>query len=157
MKNHIAAAIKINVENRGNSDAAGRAKLIATQLNHNIRMELRRLQGIEYSYSSIYAAIDYVFLPDLLALTDGKHGQDELYHILVATAPDLTSFINRTSMVKDTIARNMSQITALTAENYNLNRRLESIESGGKKQSMVMERRTNMNICGKKRRRSASF
>ena len=72
MKNHIAAAIKINVENRGNSDAAGRAKLIATQLNHNIRMELRRLQRIEYSYSSIYAVIAPVLLPHLLALIGGN-------------------------------------------------------------------------------------
>jgi len=159
----IASAININDENRGNSHAAGRAKVIATQLNRNARMELCRLQGVEYSYGSIYAAIEPVLLPDLLALTGGEHGQNELYRMLVATAPNLTSLINKKSMLKETIARNMARMTALTAEysrqssyltaeNFDLNRRLESIESAENTQSTVMERRINMNICGKKRK-----
>ena len=78
-------------------------------------------------------------------------------------------------MLKNTIAKNTARMTALTAEysrqtaeffhqtstltaeNHNLNRRLESVESVGENESSIMERRMNINICEKKRSRSASF
>ena len=54
-KKHIDCAIVTNQRHRGNPHAAGRAKVIETQLNSQKREELSRLQGIGYSYRSIFA------------------------------------------------------------------------------------------------------
>ena len=55
LEKHIASAININEENRGNSHAAERAKVIVTKLNSITRKELFSLQGVEYTCSRIYS------------------------------------------------------------------------------------------------------
>ena len=110
MKNHIHFAIGINQRHRGNSHEAGREKIIETQLNSNTRMELCHLQGIDYSYGSIFADIDPIILPEVLALVGGKYGQNEMYRMLLATAPDLATVVNRKDLLKQTIAKNAAMI-----------------------------------------------
>mmetsp|Transcript_20877 Transcript_20877/g.39500 ORF Transcript_20877/g.39500 Transcript_20877/m.39500 type:complete len:176 (+) Transcript_20877:574-1101(+) len=148
MEKHIRSSLTIN---RG-SDAPGQLKVIETQLNSVLRMELCHLQGIEYSYNSIFANIDDVFLPNIIALAGQEHGQDELYRMLIATAPDLTSIISRRAVLPERIAENTAQVVALNAahvrqvadlkaenlqqtaaldvKRLELERELESIESG---------------------------
>ena len=87
MQRHIDFAAEINKSNEGNSHAAGRAKVIQTQLNSQKRKELCHLQ-VDYSYSSIFAEIEPFLLPEVLALTGGNHGQRELYRMLIATVPN---------------------------------------------------------------------
>eukprot|EP00571_Detonula_confervacea_P008673 CAMPEP_0172318440 /NCGR_PEP_ID=MMETSP1058-20130122/34889_1 /TAXON_ID=83371 /ORGANISM="Detonula confervacea, Strain CCMP 353" /LENGTH=177 /DNA_ID=CAMNT_0013033279 /DNA_START=1 /DNA_END=534 /DNA_ORIENTATION=- len=113
MQHHIMSAIQINV---GFSNAPHREKTRRTQLNSSTRMKLCRLQGIDYSYNNIFADIDPTLLPDVLALVGEKHGQSELYSALVATAPDLTSLINRKAMLENTLAVKRAHVAALTAE-----------------------------------------
>ena len=95
MKNCIDHAININKRSEGGSHTAGRTKVIETQLQGSKRMELCHLQGICQSYDSIFAQIEPVFLPEVLALVGEKLGQNELYRMLMATIPDLASFADR--------------------------------------------------------------
>jgi len=86
--------------------AAGRAKVIRSQLNSQNRKELCELQGIEYIPGSIFANVEPVLLPDILALICWHgHGRSELYRALVLTAPDLLSCIDRKALIKDTFTR----------------------------------------------------
>ena len=99
-------ALRINrLWSGGNPHRPGRAKVIGTQLNSDKRMKLSYLQGVDYSYGSLFADIEPVLLPEVLALIGGRHGpgefyrtnfrrfgnHTELYKMLVATAPDLIS------------------------------------------------------------------
>ena len=79
-------------------------------------MQLARLQGVDSPYSSIFADIDPVALPEVLSLIGEECGQKNLYSALVATAPELTSLINRKALLKDTMAKNTADITALDTE-----------------------------------------
>mmetsp|Transcript_3158 Transcript_3158/g.5761 ORF Transcript_3158/g.5761 Transcript_3158/m.5761 type:complete len:126 (+) Transcript_3158:247-624(+) len=125
-------------------------------------MELSSLQGVEYSYSRIYSEIEPVLLPNILALGGEKHGQNEIFCMLIATVPDLASVVNKKAVIKEKIAENnaeyarrtaehLRQIAALTSENLQLNKELVSIDSGEKNQPVVVHGKT------KRRQRSASF
>jgi len=177
LEKHISSAIKTNGETRENSDA-GRAKVIKTQLNSNTRKEFSLLQGIDYAYSSLFTEIDSVLLPDVLALKGETFGQNELYRMLIATAPDLVSVVNRRGVLKQNMAENRAQVAALNAEYTrqvaalsaeNLRqtaaldaktrrKELESIETGGVKQSMVDASLSSIaKLRGKKRGISPSI
>ena len=156
---YIKSALKINQENEGNSRAATRAKVIASQLNSITRMEMCRLQGIEYSYDAIFAGIDHVLLPDLLALASSAHGQNELYRMLVATGHGLTPLMDKGAFMEATIANNMSEIedlkaksaellhqaAALSAENSNIKGRLERLRSSSPPGETKKRRRSTSN------------
>jgi len=75
--------------NRMNNNP-GRAKVIKYQLNSQNRKKLCELQGVEYSTNNIFADIEPVLLPEILALIGDRHGQSELYTALIPTAPDST-------------------------------------------------------------------
>ena len=69
-------ATQINTKNENNAEAAGRKKMIQTQLNSERRAELADLQGVN---QSLYSEIDPLHLPEVLSLVDQHHGQGELY------------------------------------------------------------------------------
>jgi len=145
----INSACTANINSTGNP---GRAKVIKYQLNSQKRKELCQLQGIEYSYSNIFADIEPVLLPKILALISSEHGQSELYTALIPTAPDLLSYIDKKAMLNDTLAKNTAHANALneekaaflakyeremaclTAHNTDIHRRLELVELGDTKQ-----------------------
>ena len=129
MQRHIDRALAINETSEGSAHAAGRAKVIDTQLNSQKRKVLSRLQGIDCSCSSIFGEIDPLVLPEVLALVGGKHGQRELYRMLIGTTPYLASIIDREAIVKQQISEKSARIAALTAEVLELNKELASIES----------------------------
>ena len=87
-KTNVESSLVINRRRGRNSHAAGREKVIETQLNINNRLELSRLQGVDYSYSNLFAVIEPILLPEVLE-TVKKRGQNNLHQMLLATAPDL--------------------------------------------------------------------
>lgn len=123
------------------------------------------MQGIEYSYDSIFAEFEPLLYPNLLALASEIYGQDEMYRMLVATGPDLCSIMNKNVVLKERIesnsvliairkadhesqvaaltARHLSEISALADENQQLEKELEEIEL----------EETHRSLSGKKRRR----
>ena len=160
--------------NRSNSNqsypnprhAAGRLKVIHYQLNSKRRKELCQIQGVEYSDSNIFADIEPILLPDILALIGERHGQSEFYTALIHTAPDLLSYMNRKAMINNEMERNKAhdndlvvqiaeltrQRAALSAKNDQLSSRLALIDSGDTKQSVV--EKEDKGNGGKKRQRS---
>ena len=132
-----------------NPDGIGRAKVIKYQLNSQKRKELCELQGVEYIPGNIFADIEPVLLPRILALIGERHGQSELYTALVRTAPELLSYIDRKALIDREIAKNISQADTLrqqanalmlqasviTAKNDLLSKRREMIDIGDSMQS----------------------
>ena len=106
--------------------AAGKAKVVHTQLNSTVRIELVRAQGIECS--SVYSQVDALVLPEVLALVGEAHGQTELYHMLIAIVPELASIVNRKVIVQQKLAEKSAQMDAIRAEMDNLSKELASIE-----------------------------
>ena len=95
---------------------AGKAKVIRSHLNSQTLKRLCQLQGIEYSYSNIFADIEPVLLPKILALIGDRHGHSELYTALIQTAPDLLSYIDRKALIQDVVATNTAHAAALKVE-----------------------------------------
>ena len=139
----------------------GRAKVIGSHLNSQTLKKLCNLQGIEYSYSNIFADVEPVLLPKILALIGDWHGHSEFYTALIQTAPDLMSYIDRKALIRDVIAKNtvraaalateyehkvaalktefLGQTAHITAENNGLINRLALIELGYSRQSATGE------------------
>ena len=105
-------------KNNTDSHAAGRAraKVIKYQLNSQNRKKLCELQGVEYIPGSIFADIEPILLPKILALIGDRHGQSELYTALNHTAPDLMSYVDRKAMLDEAMAKNTARAAALAAE-----------------------------------------
>jgi len=95
---------------------AGKAKVIRSHLNSQTLKRLCNLQGIEYSYSNIFADVEPFLLPRILALIGDRHGHSELYTALIQTAPDLMSYLDRKALIRDTMAMNTARATALASD-----------------------------------------
>ena len=141
IESQIQSAIDINMNS---PDSAGKRKIIKYQLNSQRREKICKLQNVDSPYSSIFADIDPVLLPDILAFVGDMCGQKNLYCALVATTPELTSIINRKALLHDTMAKNAADITALdaayvrlTAKRVELNKRMAYLEMGDSKQPAI--------------------
>jgi len=88
---YINFATNMNRMHKGNAAAAGRAKVIGSQLNTRKRIKLYELQGIKYGSTHVFSQIETHLLPNVLALVGMKHGMNELYRMVIATSPDLMS------------------------------------------------------------------
>jgi len=154
MLNSIKSAISTNITNSRNFHAAGRSKVIETQLRSSRRMKLCNLQGIEYSYLSIFAGVEPVLLSNILATTGGMHGLSELHCMLIATVPDLASIVNKKAVIKDRLAQNAIDRAALDAEYLRLTNQLALIESEEKNDSACVG--TDVAFHGRKRRRNSA-
>jgi len=141
----MQSLIKDACEMNRNSNP-GREKVINYQLNSQTRKKLCELQGIEYINGNIFADIEPILLPKILALIGERHGQSELYTALIPTAPDLLSYIDRKAMLKSAVTEKEEEIAALTqqlsllnAKKDELSKRLDLLESGDTMQSGVGE------------------
>ena len=92
-----------------------RDKVINSQLDSQRRKLFCKLQGIADT-SNIFAEIEPLLLPRILALIGSEHGQSELYTALKPTAPELLSYIDRRTMILDTIKTNTVRKSALANE-----------------------------------------
>jgi len=92
IQQHINKAAHINAENGNDAEAAGKEKVIETQLHSVKRAELARLQGVTRSF---YSEINPLHLPEVLALAGRHHGQGELYVALKSSIAGVISTVNR--------------------------------------------------------------
>jgi len=117
----IEDACKVNAEFGSrrfwvSSPDSCKEKVIKYQL-HSQRMEtLCRFQGIEYSPGNIFAGIEPVLLPKILALIGNRHGQSELYTALTHTAPALLSYVDRKALIQKALAKAEADFNSLSAE-----------------------------------------
>ena len=82
LKKFINVFTKLN--NRPNPR---RVKVVYAQLKSQNRKGLCQIQGIEYSYESIFSKIDALVLPEVLAFVARHHKQTELFRMLVQSHP----------------------------------------------------------------------
>lgn len=131
----ISMYIDVMLEkNRG--DNPGRRKVIDYQLDTDIT-ELANLQGVPCTTnSSIYAQIDPVVLPDVLAIVGKELLVTDMYGALVTTASDLMSLVNKPAVLKERmndkrkqIAEYNQKIGVLNAEINELNEELQSMST----------------------------
>ena len=78
-------------------EAAGRKKVIQTQLHSAKRAELEKLQRVT---SSLYSEINPLHLPEVLALVCRHHGQGELYAALKSSAAGVISTVSRKECIR---------------------------------------------------------
>ncbi len=108
---HIHAATTINRKN--NTAAAGRAKVIHTQLNSTKRAELAHLQGVD---RSLYSEIDTLHLPEVLALVGKSHGHSEFFLALHASVTGLISTVNKKLCIQQQRDYHLAKAAELDAE-----------------------------------------
>jgi len=111
----LYSACQVN-KNNHTAHAVGKAKVIGSHLNSQTLKRLCNLQGIEYSYSNIFADIEPILLPDILTLISSENGLSELYTALIQTAPDLLSYIDRKALIQDVMAKNTARAADLSDE-----------------------------------------
>mmetsp|Transcript_20019 Transcript_20019/g.40140 ORF Transcript_20019/g.40140 Transcript_20019/m.40140 type:complete len:393 (+) Transcript_20019:35-1213(+) len=91
IQRHINIAVRINNRNDYNQEAAGREKVIQTQLHSGTRAALCRLQGIDHV---VYGDISPLHLPEVLSSIGRSHGQGELYNALKSSIAGVISTVN---------------------------------------------------------------
>ena len=115
----IDKATDINSD-AGSPEAAGREKVIQTQLNSEARAELAELQDwlhhIQVVRSSVYSEIDPLHFPEVLSLVGHRHGQSELYLALKDSIAGLMSTVNRKAYIRQQIAYHEEKLKELSTE-----------------------------------------
>ena len=99
--NNIEAMMKINNTKLSSgkcfrSEASrrqhiGRRKVIDTQLNSKSRTEICNLQEVSSKFSSLFVDIDSFLLPYVISLIGKNSSQNDVYQVLLAMAPQLSS------------------------------------------------------------------
>eukprot|EP00984_Skeletonema_dohrnii_P015253 scaffold6547_cov141-Skeletonema_dohrnii-CCMP3373.AAC.6 len=108
IQRHINDAIEINIIfYRSNPEAAGREKVIKTQLHSEIRAELFRLQGVDHS---VYSDIDPLHLSEVLSLIGRHHGQGELYLALKSSIMTVFSTMNMKKCIQQERAYHAAKV-----------------------------------------------
>ena len=123
---HFGLAMEINMGNRSNTEAAGREKVIETQLHSKRRAELAVLQGVNHS---VYSEIDPLHLPEVLALVALHNGQGELYIALRSSIAGVISTVNRKECLKQQRADLKARLEAIQAEIATIDAELVKIEA----------------------------
>ena len=78
-----------------------------------IRRQLCEMQGVDYSYDSLFAEIPPCILPELFSLMWTDPGMMDPFRALVATVASWTSLVDRRLMVETTLERNRAQVEQL--------------------------------------------
>jgi hypothetical protein len=109
IQTHINMATQININYEGNTELAGREKMIQSQLHSETRAILASLQGIDHS---VYREIDSLHLPEVLSLIGRRHLQGELFDALKTSIIRLFSTVD----MKECIQQQRAYHAAKAAE-----------------------------------------
>ena len=148
---HINNLITMN-RNGGSTEAAGREKVIQTQLNSAMRAKLEEIQGINHS---LYREIDPLHLPEVLALVGRRHGQGELYIALKSSIAGVISTVNRKECIEVQMAYHVSKLEHHASKLEQLDAELSAIEAaqgraeGGESRSSKRRRKWWWGLWGR--------
>ena len=116
IKKEIEFAVRLNNDNENNPAAAGRKKVIQTQLNSQKRSELCHHLGIGQRKAVLLSEIKPIHLPEVLALISRHHGQGELYAALVPSIAALFSTVNKKQCLQQQKAYHEAKLENIKAE-----------------------------------------
>ena len=105
---HLIVAVW-NVEEK-----SPRERIKESQLNTRNRRRLCEMQGVDYSYSSIFAEIPTCILPELFASLWEDPDKMDPFRALVDTVSSWTSLVDRRLMVEATLERNRALVEQLS-------------------------------------------
>eukprot|EP00984_Skeletonema_dohrnii_P013690 scaffold5689_cov122-Skeletonema_dohrnii-CCMP3373.AAC.4 len=114
IRQQIEFALGINAKNENNPAAAGKEKVIQTQLNSDKRSELCQQLGI--GQRMLFSEIKPIHLPEVLALISRHHGQGELYAALVPSIAALFSTMNKKQCLQQQKAYHEAKLEKIKAE-----------------------------------------
>eukprot|EP00984_Skeletonema_dohrnii_P003545 scaffold1192_cov83-Skeletonema_dohrnii-CCMP3373.AAC.3 len=124
----ICGALAINSKHKNDPEAAGRAKVMQTQLHSVKRAELTNLLGVTRSLCS---EINPLHLPEVLALVGLHHGQEELYVALKSSIAGVISTVNRKECIQQRRTCLVAELAELDAELAAINEsELDVVEIG---------------------------
>eukprot|EP00984_Skeletonema_dohrnii_P032103 scaffold25545_cov78-Skeletonema_dohrnii-CCMP3373.AAC.3 len=135
---YIDEALNINLRNANNAEAAGRAKVIQTQLQSEIRAKIAALQGVSHS---VYSDIDPLHLPEVLASVGSHHGQGELYLALKSSIAGVISTVNRKQCIEVQMAYYVSKLEQLGAELAAINEAAQGCRAEDGESRIIKRRR----------------
>ena len=90
-----------------------RERITQTHLKNCNRRQLCEMQGVDYSYDSIFAEIPPCVLPELFTLMWTDPGMMDPVRALVATVASWSSLVDRRLMVETTLEVNRAQVKQL--------------------------------------------
>eukprot|EP00984_Skeletonema_dohrnii_P019635 scaffold9441_cov77-Skeletonema_dohrnii-CCMP3373.AAC.1 len=138
VQTHIGTATLINERNQYNPEAAGKEKVIQTQLHSGKRAELAYLQGVN---RSLYSEINPLHLPEVLALVGQHHGQELLYVALKSSIAGVISTVNRKECIQQRRAYYAAKLEELDAELEAINESERDVVGIGNDESRSSKRR----------------
>ncbi len=136
LNQRIKTATSINSRNRSNPEAAGRKKVIQTQLHSAKRAAMADLQGVN---RSLYSEINPLHLPEVLSLVGRHHGQGELYIALKSSIAGVISTVSRKACI-------LQERDYYLAKVEQLNTELAGIEAAEGDASHISELRFNKRL-----------
>jgi hypothetical protein len=113
IQRQIDNALEININHEDDPEAAGKEKVIRSQLHSSTRAELAELQGVD---RSLYSEINPLHLPEVLALVGQHHGQEELYVALKSSIAGVISTVNRKECIQQQRAYYAAKLEELDTE-----------------------------------------
>eukprot|EP00985_Skeletonema_marinoi_P021048 scaffold12694_cov141-Skeletonema_marinoi.AAC.6 len=146
IKTHIDTATGINRNNGSDPNAAGREKVIQTQLKCKTRAVLCHVQGVDHS---VLSEIDPLHLPEVLSLIAQRHGQGELYAALSSSIMALFSSVNRERYIQQEREYHAAKIAEHKAKLEELDKELATI-----KEASAVRSQDNVHSQSNKRRRT---
>jgi hypothetical protein len=106
-------ALQINIHLDSDREAAGREKVIQTQLHSVMGAELANLQGVD---QTLFSDINPLHLPEVLKLVGRHHGQKELYVALKLSIAGVISTVKRKQFKQQQRAYHAAKLVELYAE-----------------------------------------
>jgi hypothetical protein len=114
VQQQINDTVMINRRNRNNPEAAGKEKVVHSQLNSIKRRNLAALLGVDGEV--LYSEINCLHLPEVLSMIGETHGQGELYVALRSSIAALFSTVDRKQCLQQQRAFHRAKLKAIEAE-----------------------------------------
>eukprot|EP00985_Skeletonema_marinoi_P029403 scaffold27786_cov146-Skeletonema_marinoi.AAC.7 len=114
VQQQINDTVMINRRNRNNPEAAGKEKVIHSQLNSIKRKNMAALLGVDGEV--LYSEINCLHLPEVLSMIGESHGQGELYIALKSSIAALLSTVDRKQSLQQQRAYHRAKLKAIEAE-----------------------------------------
>jgi hypothetical protein len=121
----IDNAVSINGNNENDPEAAGKEKVVQTQLHSGRRAELANLQRVD---RSLYSEINPLHLPEVLSLVGRIHGQGELYVALKSSVAALFSTVNEEDYLTQQMEYHAAMMEEYESKLKALQSRLSTVE-----------------------------
>ena len=96
--------------NADSPEAAGREKVIRTQLHSERRAELADIQGVTHS---VYGEIETLYLPEVLSLISKRNGEKELFPSLKSSMVGLLSRVDMKLCIQKQVAYHTARLKEL--------------------------------------------